>query len=221
MSKKKKNGNYVTPKTEAAKAQKLREEKKKKIMKIVKASIIVFAALAVIAGIILGIGFGYGLFEYRPEVTHHASIEIAGYGTVNVELYGKEAQKTVENFVNRVDAGYYNGKSFSKLVGDAMYVGEYTNMDTFYAIESEFYNGTTNRISHARGTLSMARSSRENYSAYGQFFIARKNMRELDGQYAAFGRVTTGMKIIDKIYKDMEKNPETPIIITKITEHSH
>ena len=210
MAKKKKNSNYVTPKTEAAKAQKLREEKKKKIMKVVKICIWAFVALAVIAGIVLGVGFGFGLFEYAPEVTDHVSIEIEGYGEVHIELYGKVAPKTVEKFKTAVNN--YKGKSVTKFMEDIVALGGTINIGTV----DELYNGSTNKISHARGTLSVIRSS----SSSGQVFIARKNMRSLDGQYAAFGRITTGMRIIDKIYKDLEKNPSANIIIKNASYHA-
>ncbi len=225
MAKKKKNSNYVTEKTEAAKAQRIRDEKKKKTKKILKACLFTFAALAVIAGIILGIGFAFGLFEYTPEATYDAMIEIQGYGSVHVELYGKEAPITVQNFINRANSGYYNGKTFHTLANDLIYGGSLDAESNTLGIKGEFSdNGVENKISHVRGTLSMARGEGNN-SAYGQFFIVRKNSRELDGKYAAFGRITDGMDIIDKIFKDVELDAsgkiigDTPVVITRITTH--
>lgn len=225
MAKKKKNANYVTEKTEAAKAQKIRDEKKKKTMKIVKASLFILLALAVIAGIVLAIGFAFGLFEYTPEATYDALIEIEGYGSVHVELYGKEAPITVQKFISLANDGYYNGKSFHTVVDDLIYGGSFYAQSETLGIKGEFSeNGVENKISHVRGTLSMARGEGYN-SAYGQFFIVRKNSRELDGKYAAFGRITDGMDIIDKIFNDVEIDEngkisgDTPVLITRITTH--
>ncbi len=225
MSKKKKNSNYVTEKTEAAKAQRIRDEKKKKTKKILKACLFTLAAHAVIAGIIIGIGFAFGLFEYTPEATYDALIEIQGYGSVHVELYGKDAPVTVQNFISRVNSGYYNGKTFHTLADDLIYGGSLYAESNTLGIKGEFAdNGVENKISHVRGTLSMARGEGNN-SAYGQFFIARKNSRELDGKYAAFGRVTEGMDIIDKIFDEAKLDAngkisgDNPVIITRITTH--
>jgi peptidyl-prolyl cis-trans isomerase B (cyclophilin B) len=226
MAKKKKNSNYVTEKTVAAKAQKEREEKKKRNVKILKYCLYVLASLAVIAGIVLGIGFGFGLFEYTPEATYDALIDIEGYGSIHLELYGNEAPKTVENFINRANSGYYNGKSFHTITDDLIYGGSVYAESEALGIKGEFSeNGVENKISHVRGTISMARGEGNN-TAYGQFFIVRKNSRELDGKYAAFGRVTSGMEIIDKIFKDVELledgtiDPTTPIVIKSVSTHA-
>ncbi|MBQ7332951.1 MAG: peptidylprolyl isomerase [Clostridia bacterium] len=226
MSKNKKNSNYVTPKTEEAKARKLQQAKKRKTKKIVKVIAIAFLVIAVIVGIVLGIGLGLGLFEYTTEATYHASIEIKDYGTLHVELYGKEAPKTVENFIKLASAGYYNGKTFHKLVNDLIYGGSLYSGSAELGIKGEFSdNGVENKISHVRGTLSMARNE-ANDTAYGQFFIVRKTDRSLDGKYAAFGRITDGMDIVDKMFKDAKLNAtggiaaEDRFVITSVTTHS-
>lgn len=228
MAKKKKNGNYVTAKTEAAKADKIREAKRKKAKKIITATLVVILVAAIIAGITLGIGFGFGLFEYTPEVTYHASIEIQDYGTLHVELYGNEAPTTVNNFIMLAQSGHYNGKSFYKIIDDLIYGAEDLGDKEIAGIKGEFSeNGVENKISHTRGTLSMARGEGKN-SAYSEFFIVRKNSRELDGKCAAFGRVTSGMEIIDKIFDEARRSESGVInyadraIITKIeTHHAH
>ena len=224
MSKKKKNSNYVTEKTEAAKARKAREEKKKKTIKIVKASLIALAVLLVIAGIVLAIGYAFGLFEYTPEATYDASITIEGYGSIHVELYGNEAPITVQNFISRANEGYYNGKTLHTIVDDLIYGGSYYKEGTELGMKGEFSeNGVENNISHIRGTLSMARGEGNN-TGYGQFFIVRENSRELDGKYAAFGRITDGMEIIDKIFEDAELLEDgtlkKPIVITSVSTHA-
>ena len=225
MAKKKKNSNYVTEKTEAAKAQKLRDEKKKKKLKILKYCLYTFATLVLIAGIIIAIGFAFGLFEYTPEATYDASIEIEGYGSIHVELYGNDAPKTVQNFINRANSGYYDGKTFHTIVDDLIYGGSVCAESETLGIKGEFSeNGVENKISHIRGTISMARGEGNN-TGYGQFFIVRKNSRELDGKYAAFGRVTSGMEIIDKIFKDVKLledgtiDPTTTVKIKSVSTH--
>ena len=225
MAKKKKNANYVTPKTVEAKAKKLEAERKKKNKKIFKAVALAVTSLLLIAALILGVGYGFGLFEYTPEVTYHASIEIKDYGTLHVELYGNEAPETVANFIKLADDGYYNGKSFHKIVDDLIYGGSEYAGSAELGIKGEFSeNGYDNKLSHIRGTLSMARNT-GNDTAYGQFFIVRKNSRELDGKYAAFGRITGGMDIVDKIFEDAKLNDSGTIdtasraIITNITTH--
>jgi peptidyl-prolyl cis-trans isomerase B (cyclophilin B) len=226
MAKKKKNANYVTEKTVAAKAEKLRAEKKKKKGKIVKACLITLAVILAIAGIIIALCFAFGAFEYSPEATYDASIEIQGYGAIHVELYGKDAPITVQNFISRANSGYYNGKTFHTLAEDLLYGGSVYSESNTLGIKGEFSeNGVENKISHIRGTLSMARGEGPN-TAYGQFFIVRKNSRELDGKYAAFGRITDGMDIIDKIFKDVKLDengkidPSTPIVITRVSTHA-
>ena len=206
MAKKRKNSNYVTEKTELAKAKKLAEARKRKNKKIIITVLIALAVLAVIAGIVLAIGFGFGLFEYTPEVTYHASIEIKDYGTLHVELYGKEAPQTVDNFVRLANSGYFNGMSFHKIVDDLIYGGSVAANGGVSGIKGEFSaNNVENKISHTRGTISMARGEGMN-SGYAQFFVVRKTDRSLDGNYAAFGRITSGMDIIDKIFEDASVN---------------
>lgn len=138
------------------------------------------------------------------EVTHTARIEIINYGTIVVDLYGKEAPKTVENFVNLAKSGFYNGLTFHRVIngfmmqgGDPLANGTGGSEKT---IEGEFaYNGfRKNKIKHERGVISMARSQGFN-SASCQFFIMHKDNSELDKRYAAFGKVREGMDIVDKI----------------------
>ena len=225
---KKKNSNYVTAKTEEAKAKKLLLAKRRKHKKMIKTAALVFAIVAVIAGIVLGIGFGFGLFEYTPEVTYHASIEIKDYGTLHVELYGNDAPETVDNFIRLAESGYFNGMPFHKLAGGLLYGGSLSENGGSLGIEGEFSdNGFENKISHIRGTLSMARAD-DFDSAYAQFFIVAKTDRSLDGSYAAFGRITSGIEIIDRILEDVSVNEDgtissatAPIITGVTTHHSH
>lgn len=113
---------------------------------------------------------------------------------------------TVENFANLVNEGFYNGLTFHRIIsgfmiqgGDPLGNGTGGSSKT---IKGEFAsNGVKNSISHVRGTISMARSSMPN-SASSQFFIVHQDSTFLDGKYAAFGTVTSGMEVVDKICAD-------------------
>lgn len=137
---------------------------------------------------------------------HHAEIVVKNYGTIALELDADVAPITVENFANLVNAGFYNGLTFHRIIsgfmiqgGDPLGNGTGGSSKT---IKGEFAsNGVKNSISHVRGTISMARSSMPN-SASSQFFIVHKDSTFLDGQYAAFGTVTSGMDVVDKICAD-------------------
>lgn len=135
--------------------------------------------------------------------THKAVIEIENYGSISLDLYGKEAPITVENFVNLAKSGFYNGLTFHRIIEDFMMQGGDPNATGTGGSENEIKgeftsNGIKNDIEHKRGTISMARSN-ENDSASSQFFIIHKDSSHLDGSYAAFGRVTSGMDVVDKI----------------------
>ena len=137
---------------------------------------------------------------------HHAEIVVKNYGTIALELDADVAQITVENFANLVNEGFYNGLTFHRIIsgfmiqgGDPLGNGTGGSSKT---IKGEFAsNGVKNSISHVRGTISMARSSMPN-SASSQFFIVHQDSTFLDGKYAAFGTVTSGMEVVDKICAD-------------------
>ena len=137
---------------------------------------------------------------------HHAKIVVKNYGTIALELDADVAPITVENFANLVNEGFYNGLTFHRIIsgfmiqgGDPLGNGTGGSSKT---IKGEFAsNGVKNSISHVRGTISMARSSMPN-SASSQFFIVHQDSTFLDGQYAAFGTVTSGMEVVDKICAD-------------------
>lgn len=130
-------------------------------------------------------------------------IHIQNYGTVTAELYPEQAPITVENFLSLVKAGFYSGLIFHRVIKGFMIQGG--GFDTSFhhkeakSIKGEFLiNGVVNDIKHKRGVLSMARTNMPN-SASSQFFIMHADAPFLDGQYAAFGKVTEGIEIVDKI----------------------
>lgn len=141
--------------------------------------------------------------------THHAEIKIKDYGTLKVELDADTAPITVANFAKLANEGFYDGLTFHRIISGFMIQGGDPDGNgtggSDETIKGEFSsNGVENNISHKRGVISMARSQ-DNDSASSQFFIMHQDGDYLDGDYAAFGKVTEGMEIIDKICE------ETPV----------
>ena len=139
--------------------------------------------------------------------THHAEMIVKDYGTVKMELYADIAPITVANFAKLVNEGFYNGLTFHRIMSGFMIqggdpLGNGTG-GSDEEIKGEFaLNGVENSISHTRGTISMARASAYN-SASSQFFIMHQDYTGLDGAYAAFGKVTDGMEVVDKICENV------------------
>ena len=139
--------------------------------------------------------------------THHAEIQVKDYGTITVELDADTAPITVTNFVNLAKDGFYDNLTFHRIMDGFMIQGGDPNGDGIggadKTIKGEFSsNGVENEISHTRGTISMARAQDPD-SASSQFFIVKEDSDYLDGDYAAFGHVTSGMEIVDQICKDV------------------
>ncbi len=138
-----------------------------------------------------------------PKVTHYATIEIEHYGTIELELYGKEAPITVNNFVKLAKEGFYEGLTFHRIMTGFMIQGGGYKIDgsekDAASIKGEFSsNGVKNNIKHERGVISMARTEVKN-SASSQFFIMHEDSPHLDGDYAAFGKVISGIEVVDLI----------------------
>ena len=119
------------------------------------------------------------------------------------ELYPEIAPNTVNNFISLVNKGFYNGLIFHRVIRGFMIQGgcpDGTGMGgPGYSIKGEFsHNGFKNDLKHTPGVLSMARSMMPN-SAGSQFFVMHKTSPHLDGEYAAFGKVTEGMDVVDAI----------------------
>ena len=139
--------------------------------------------------------------------THHAEIQVKDQGTITVELDADTAPITVTNFVNLAKDGFYDNLTFHRIMDGFMIQGGDPNGDgtggADQTIKGEFSsNGVENEISHTRGTISMARAQDPD-SASSQFFIVQEDSDYLDGNYAAFGHVTSGMEIVDQICKDV------------------
>lgn len=158
---------------------------------------------------------------------HHAEIDIADYGTVSLELDGDTAPVTVQNFMDLANSGFYDGLTFHRIIDGFMIQGGDPNGNgtggSGNNIVGEFSaNGYENNIEHVKGVISMARAQDPD-SASSQFFIMVEDSPYLDGQYAAFGHVTSGQDIVDKIAADaqpLDDNgtiaPEDQPIITTI-----
>lgn len=134
---------------------------------------------------------------------HHVEIAVKDKGVIAVELDADTAPITVTNFVELANSGFYNGLTFHRIIeGFMIQGGDPKGNGTGGSdknIKGEFAaNGIKNDISHERGVISMARSSAYD-SASSQFFIMHKTSTHLDGQYAAFGHVTSGMDIVDDL----------------------
>ena len=135
----------------------------------------------------------------NPIVT----IEMENGGVIRAELYPEVAPNTVRNFVSLVQKGFYNGTIFHRVIPGFMIQGgdpEGTGMGgPGYEIRGEFTaNGFQNDLNHTRGVLSMARTAAPD-SAGSQFFIMHEAAPHLDGAYAAFGKVTEGMDVVNAI----------------------
>ena len=148
------------------------------------------------------------VLDTSQELTgiHHADISIRDYGDIKVELDADTAPVTVTNFVKLAQEGFYDGLTFWRIMdGFMMQGGDPKGNGTGGSgetIKGEFSsNGVKNDISHVRGIISMARSTDPD-SASSQFFIVQSGSTFLDGDYAAFGKVTEGMDIVDEICKN-------------------
>ena len=187
---------------------------------------LILAIIAVVAGIGFAI---YGIYKKATLNIPNpvATMEVEGYGTIKIELYPDKAPNTVANFIRLANRGYYNGKTFHRTIPNFVIQGgaeadltsspklsdimDNVETDKEYNIEGEFIaNGySNNNLKHEKGVISMARSDYSSYSsslttqgynsAAAQFFIMTEDNTQLDGIYAAFGRVIEGMDVVEKI----------------------
>ena len=170
-----------------------------------KALIPALISVAVAAAIIIGVCLS--MFNKVTSKKYIADIVVENYGTITLELDGTVAPITVENFVEIARSGFYNGLTFHRIMDGFMIQGgspdgTSAGESNHKAIKGEFSsNGVDNPISHVRGTISMARTNIKN-SATTQFFICHQDSTFLDGEYAAFGKVISGIEVVDAICKD-------------------
>ena len=146
----------------------------------------------------------------NPIVT----IEMEDGGKITAELYPEVAPNTVHNFISLVNAGFYNGLIFHRVIPGFMIQGGCPDGTGTggpgYSIKGEFTgNGFQNGLKHTRGVLSMARAMMPN-SAGSQFFVMVEDAPHLDGQYAAFGKVIDGMDVADAIVNTSTDRMDRP-----------
>lgn len=204
--------------------------------KIITRIILILGILLAIAGIIFVSYTVYQKFTLNiPNPV--ATMEVEGYGTIKIELYPDKAPNTVANFIRLANRGFYNGTTYHRTMpnfviqggakdGDASAspmlsdIMDNVETDKEYNIKGEFIaNGyEKNNLKHEKGVISMARSdysyygyTEEGYNSAGcQFFIMTEDNSQLDGIYAAFGKVIEGMDVVEKIanvevyYRDAE-----------------
>ena len=152
----------------------------------------------------------------NPIVT----IEMENGDIIKAELYPEVAPNTVNNFISLVKNKFYDGIIFHRVIkGFMIQGGDPQGMGIGgpgYSIKGEFaMNGVKNDLRHTRGVLSMARSMAPN-SAGSQFFIMHQDAKHLDGQYAAFGKVTSGMDVVDAIASTKTGPNDRPVAEQKI-----
>lgn len=143
---------------------------------------------------------------------------------IEIELYPTTAPNTVNNFISLVNKGFYDGLTFHRVIPDFMIQGGDPKGngtgDPGYSIAGEFTdNGFDNSLKHERGIISMARSSDPD-SAGSQFFIMVSDATHLDGQYAAFGKVISGMEVVDEIVaveRDASDKPLEDVVMKEVT----
>ncbi|MCX7614842.1 MAG: peptidylprolyl isomerase [Clostridiales bacterium] len=143
------------------------------------------------------------------------TIEMENGGVITAELYPEIAPNTVNNFISLVKKGFYDGIIFHRVIPGFMIQGGDPNGTGMggpgYSIYGEFTsNGFQNNLKHTRGVLSMARSMSPN-SAGSQFFIMTENAPHLDGQYASFGNVTSGIETVDQIVRTKRDRSDRPL----------
>ncbi len=174
---------------------------KNKKLKWIAGSLVIVGVVIVMLVSIFGGGYAGG---------YYADIEIENYGTVTVQLNERAAPITVENFINLAQSDFYDGKTFHRIIEGFMMQGGSLNGDGIgdggATIVGEFEaNGIKNPLPHTRGAISMARTNQSYDSASTQFFIVHQdNTESLDGLYAAFGYVVSGMEIVDKICSEAQ-----------------
>lgn len=158
--------------------------------------------------------------EYLNENNPKVVIDMGSYGVMELELFPSVAPITVENFLMLVDQKFYDGIIFHRVIkgfmiqgGDPKGLGIGGSKDK---IKGEFIsNGVKNFLKHSRGVISMARTNDPN-SATSQFFIMHQDAPHLDGAYAAFGVVTKGIEVVDKIADAKTNFSDKPLNDIKI-----
>lgn len=227
MAKKKKNANYVTERTIKREQEKQKAEIARKRNKIISWTLIILSIIISLTVMVVSIGAKNGWWEKNIVTTAHAEIEIEGYGTIHIALYGENAPVAVDRFTRLAQSGYYNGKTFHSFLNDVLEGGDPkgngTGSNGTY-IPMELNNG----VHHRKGTISMKKV--DDRGASTVFFITSKNQLELDDTCTAFGRITDGYDVFEQICEYMEEqyessdsipNDKQPVITSISIHESH
>ena len=225
MAKQKKNSNYKNAVSVDKKA--IKEEAR--AVKAQQDKVTTYAILGSITAIFLGLVIWLmaigGAFEYHPEVTGHATMNISGYGSFHIELYGEEAPETVEHFLTLATKAFFTGKNLHTYKNGLLYGGD-TKATGTEGIKGEFKsNGVKNKVPLEKGVICMSRG-KDPDSAYGQFFIITEDNVKLDGDYAAFAKLDEeSLAILNKILAAIKTDSnglitvETAPKITSVSKH--
>ena len=156
----------------------------------------------------------------KPAKDSEVIVMQTSMGTIKLRLFPEKAPKTVENFVTHAKEGYYDGLTFHRVINGFMIQGGCPNGNGMggpgYTIKGEFaQNGFANDLKHTEGVLSMARAMHPD-SAGSQFFIMHKTSPHLDGAYAAFGKITKGMDVVNRIAEEDTDYSDRPLDEQKI-----
>lgn len=157
--------------------------------------------------------------KFQKETNPIVTLSIKDYGTIMIELFPEVAPNTVNNFVHLIQDNFYQGLIFHRVIPGFMIQGG-GGQKELRPIKGEFTtNGFANPLKHTRGVISMARTNDPN-SQTSQFFIMHQNAPHLDGNYAAFGAVISGIDVVDNIAtqpRDYRDRPYTDIVIDTMT----
>jgi len=158
-------------------------------------------------------------FEERTADTIQATITMENGGVIVMELYPELAPQSVRNFVELARKGFYDGLAFHRIMSGFMVQGGCPDGtgsgNPGYSIRGEYEeNGFKNELNHLRGVVSMARGGNPNYDSAGsQFFIVHANSPGLNKQYAGFGKVISGMEVVDEIAETPNSGPNGAVAI--------
>lgn len=156
---------------------------------------------------------------YSKPLNPVATLNVKDMGAITIELFPEVAPNTVHNFIALANRHYYDGLIFHRVIPSFMIQGGW-GKEELRPIRGEFRsNGFVNDLRHTRGVISMARTNDPN-SQTSQFFIMHQNAPHLDGQYAAFGIVVSGIEIVDQIVnkpRDPRDRPYDDVIIESLT----
>ena len=183
-----------------------------------------FIGIVVVFVVLLGAVFPWTAVAAEVQANPVVTMDMGDLGIIEVELFPQIAPNTVNSFISLVQAGFYDGVIFHRVIpGFMIQGGDPTGTGTGgpgYEIKGEFsQNGYPNELKHERGVISMARTPLPD-SAGSQFFIMVADAPHLDGAYASFGKVISGMEVVDKIVsvpRDFMDRPREEQIIVKMT----